>query len=228
MEEIYVLLLNYFSKYTDKDLIENKIKLNYYHYYISSLFIKSNQRSKLLSILYLDLELNKILKFNTEKNILIIKFDWWRIACSKSIEGKDFSVPILRLLKKLFYNNHNLKDKLINLIDLFQQYSLEKNDKFKLKYYYKYLVLKNNIITSLLEILISDSRTNKALRLAIISKTYDKFNINKESNFCMNKAKYLCKKPKREYLILFLLNSSFRFNKRYIVKQLFYSKLRYW
>lgn len=228
MEEIYVLLLNQLSRYSDQDLIENEIKLNYYHYYISSLFIKSNKRSKLLCILSLDLELNKILKFNTEKNILILKFDWWRIACTQSIEGKDFSVPLLRLFRKLFYNNYNLKDKLVYLIDLFQKYSLEKNDKLKLKYYYQYLILKNNIITSLLEILISDSKIKKALRLAIISKTYEKFNINKVAYFCMNKAKYLCKKPKREYLILFLLSSSFRFEKRFIVKQLFYSILRYW
>ena len=117
---------------------------------------------------------------------------------------------------------------MIYLIDLFQKYSLEKNDKLKLKYYYQYLILKNNIITSLLEILISDSKINKALRLAIISKTYEKFNINKVAYFCMNKAKYLCKKPKRKYLILFLLSSSFRFEKRFIVKQLFYSILRYW
>ena len=134
MEEIYVLLLNQLSRYSDQDLIENEIKLNYYHYYISSLFIKSNKRSKLLCILSLDLELNKILKFNTEINILILKFDWWRISCTQSIEGKDFSVPLLRLFRKLFYNNYNLKDKLVYLIDLFQKYSLEKNDKLKLKY----------------------------------------------------------------------------------------------
>ena len=227
MEEIYVRLLNQINKYSDEIIIEREVKLNCYHSYISSFFIKPFLRYKLLSILFIDLELNKILILNTEKNILIVKFDWWKISCAQSIEGKPFAVPILRLLKKLFADDELFKSKLLNLINLFQSYSLETNTKYKIKNYYKYIKYKNILIAHLLDIKINDN-TYKALYFASMYKTYSKFNRNKEKYFCMNKAKILCKRPKRNLLILFLLNSSLSFNKALLFKQLVYTKFRYW
>ena len=225
MEEIYVRLLNQINKYSDEIIIEREVKLNCYHSYISSFFIKPLLRDRLLSILFIDLELNKIL--NTEKNILIVKFDWWKISCARSIDGKPFAVPILRLLKKLFFNDEVLKSKLLNLINLFQNYSLETNTKYKIKNYYKYIKYKNSLIIYLLDIKINN-KVYKALNFASMYKTYNKFNRNKEKYFCMNKAKILCKRPKRNLLILFLLNSSLTFNKTLLFKQLVYTKFRYW
>jgi len=227
MEEIYVLLLNQNNKYSDEIIIEREVKLNCYHSYISSFFIKPFLRHKLLSILFIDLELNKILMLNTEKNILIVKFDWWKISCAQSIEGKPFAVPILRLLKKLFFDDEVLKSKLLNLISLFQNYSLETNTKYKIKNYYRYINFKNSLIIYLLDIKIND-KAYKALNFASMYKTYNKFNRNKEKYFCMNKAKILCKRPKHNLLILFLLNSSVAFNKKLLFKQLVYTKFRYW
>ena len=227
MEETSVLLLNQNNKYSDKITIERELKLNCYHSYISSFFIKPNLRLKLLSVLFIDLELNKILMSNTEKNILIIKFDWWKISCSQAIEGKPFAVPILRILKKVFLKDEVLKSKLLNLINLFQNYSLETNTKYKIKNYYRYINYKNSLIIYLLDIKIND-KAYKALNFASMYKTYNKFNKNKEKYFCMNKAKILCKRPKRNLLILFLLNSSVAFNKRLLFKQLVYTKFRYW
>ena len=222
-----MLLLNQNNKYSDEDSIEREVKLYCYHLYISSFFIKPILRFKLLSILFIDLELNKILISNTEKNILIAKFDWWKISSAKAIEGKPFAVPILRLLKKLFFDDKILKFKLLNLIDLFQIYSLETNTKYKIKDYYKYIKYKNILIAYVLDLKIND-KANKALNFAIMYKTYNKFNRNKEKYFCMNKAKILCKRPKRNLLILFLLNSSLDFNKLLLFKQLLYAKFRYW
>ena len=227
MEEISVLLLNQNNKYSDEVAIEREVKLNCYHSYISSFFIKPVLRLKLLSIFFIDLELNKILILNTEKNILIVKFDWWKISCAQSIEGKPFAVPILRLLKKLFFNDEVLKSKLLNLINLFQNYSLETNTKYKIKNYYRYINYKNSLIIYLLDIKIND-KAYKALNFASMYKAYNKFNRNKEKYFCMNKAKILCKRPKRNLLILFLLNSSLTFNKTLLFKQLVYTKFRYW
>jgi len=227
MEETSVLLLNQNNKYSDEIIIERELKLNCYHSYISSFFIKPDLRLKLLSILFIDLELNKILISNTEKNILIIKFDWWKISCSQSIDGKPFAAPILRMLKKVFFNDQVLKSKLLNLINLFQSYSLETSIKYKIKAYYKYIKYKNSIVIYILDIKIND-QAYKSLNFASMYKTYEKFNRNKEKYFCLNKAKTLCKRPKRNSLILFLLNSSLSFKKTLLLKQLVYAKFRYW
>ena len=227
MEEISVLLLNQNNEYSDEDSVQREVKLNCYHSYISSFFIKPILRIKFLSILFIDLELNKILLLNTEKNILITKFDWWKIACVQSIEGKPFAVPILRLLKKMFFNDEVLKSKLLTLISLFQSYSLELEAKYKIKNYYIYIQFKNDLIAYVLDIKIND-QPGKALKLASMYKTYNHFDRSKEKYFCINKAKLLCKRPKRNLLILFLLNSSVCFNKRVLFKQLVYTKFRYW
>ena len=227
MEETSVLLLNQNNKYSDKITIERELKLNCYHSYISSFFIKPDLRLKLLSVLFIDLELNKILMSNTEKNILIIKFDWWKISCSQAIEGKPFAVPILRILKKVFLKDEVLKSKLLNLINLFQSYSLETSIKYKIKAYYKYIKFKNSIVIYILDIKINN-QSHKSLNFASMYKTYEKFNRSKEKHFCLNKAKILCKRPKRNLLILFLLNSSLSFKNTLLLKQLVYAKFRYW
>ena len=228
MEETSVQLLNQNNKYSDELIIEREIKLNCYHYYISSLFIDPVLRLKLLSIIYIDLELNKILKLNTENNILIVKFDWWKVACIESLAGKPFAVPILRVLKKLFYKNNLIKYKLLDLIKLFQIYALEKNAKYKIKHYYRYLKYKNEFISFVLAIKVNDTKTCKALNYACLYKAYAKFNKNNQKNFCLNKALSYCKRPRRKFLILFLLNSRLNFNKLLLIKQFFYVIFRYW
>ena len=127
----------------------------------------------------------------------------------KLIEKKFKVVFIVNSKEEIKLHSKNKKifsDLLFNgsIVNQFQKYLINKN---KTQYFKgpKFILLR------------SEFSVNK-----------EKFNINKVAYFCMNKAKYLCKKPKREYLILFLLSSSFRFEKRFIVKQLFYSILRYW
>ena len=131
------------------------------------------------------------------------------------------------MLKKVFFNDEVLKSKLLNLINLFQSYSLETSIKYKIKAYYKYIKYKNSIVIYILDIKIND-KAYKSLNFASMYKTYEKFNRNKEKYFCLNKAKTLCKRPKRNSLILFLLNSSLSFKKTLLLKQLLYVKFRYW
>lgn len=228
MEETSVRLLKQINKYSDELAIEKEIKLNCYHSYISSFFVTSDLRLKLLSIIYIDLELNKILKLNTEDNILIVKFEWWKVSCQESLLGKPFAVPILRILNQLFHEDEIIKSRIFNLIKFFQIYALEKNLKYKIKYYHRYAKYKNNFIRYILDIKNIDARAYKALNYALLYKTYEKFNKNKEKNICLYKAKLYCKRPSYNILILFLLNSKLNFNKLLILKQFFYVKFRYW
>ena len=228
MEETSVQSLKQINKYSDELTIEKEIKLNCYHSYISSFFVKSDLRLKLLSIVYIDIELNKILKLNTENNILIVKFEWWKVSCQESLAGKPFAVPILRILNQLFYEDKIIKLRILNLIQFFQVYALEKNTRYKMKYYHRYIKYKNDFLRYILDIKTIDNRAYKALNYALLYKAYEKFNKNKEKNICLYKAKLNCKRPSTNILILFLLNSKLNFNKLLLLKQFFYVKFRYW
>ena len=228
MEETFVRSLKQINKYSDELTIEKEIKLNCYHSYISSYFVKSDLRLKLLSINYIDIELNKILKLNTENNILIVKFEWWKVSCQESLVGKPFAVPILRILNQLFYEDKIIKLRILNLIQFFQVYALEKNTRYKMKYYHRYIKYKNDFLTYILDIKTIDNRAYKALNYALLYKTYEKFNKNKEKNIFLKKSKLYCKRPSSNVLILFLLNSKLNFNKLLLLKQIFYVKFRYW
>ena len=213
---------------SDLKIIENELKLISYHYYISCLFINYEYRKKILLIIYLDMEFKKIINSSVEENIIATKLDWWKITCSESIDGKYFSVPALRLLNKYFLHNNIIKNEILLVINLYKKYSIEKNRNKKIKLYSKYLIIKKNIISRILEINYFEPSVKISLNYLMLSKSFLKHNQNSISIRLNNKAKNICKKPKKRYLIFFLLNSNNVFTKKNILKKLFLLIFRIW
>lgn len=213
---------------SDFKIIENELKLISYHYYISGLFVNYKFRKKILLILFLDVEFKNIITGNAEENIIATKLNWWKITCSEAIDGKNFSVPALRLLNKYFLENNVIKNEILSIINLYQKYSLEKKLNKRIKIYTKYLILKKNIICRILGINHFDTRTKISLNYLILSKSFFEHGENSKSLSFLYKSKSICKSPKRKYLIFFLLNSNNNFTKRNILKKLFLLLFRIW
>lgn len=213
---------------SDFKIIENELKLISYHYYISGLFVNYEFRKKILLILFLDMEFKNIINSNLEENIIATKLNWWKITCSEAIDGKYFSVPALRLLNKYFLDNNIIKNELLFIINLYQKYSLEKSLNKRIKIYTKYLILKKSIICRILGINNFDANIKISLNYLILSKSFFEHEENFKSIGFFYKAKSICKRPKRKYLIFFLLNSNNNFTKRNILKKLFLLLFRIW
>ena len=213
---------------SDFKIIENELKLISYHYYISGLFVNYKFRKKILLILFLDVEFKNIITGNAEENIIATKLNWWKITCSEAIDGKNFSVPALRLLNKYFLENNVIKNEILSIINLYQKYSLEKKLNKRIKIYTKYLILKKNIICRILGINHFDTRTKISLNYLMLSKSFFEHGENSKSLSFFYKSKSICKRPKRKYLIFFLLNSNNNFTKRNILKKLLLLLFRVW
>ena len=213
---------------SDFKIIENELKLISYHYYISGLFVNYEFRKKIFLILFLDVEFKNIITSNVEENIIATKLNWWKIACSEAIDGKYFSVPALRLLNKYFLDNNIIKNEILSIINLYQKYSLEKNLNKRIKVYTKYLILKKSIICRILGINNFDTSIKISLNYLILSKSFFENGENSKSLSFFYKSKSICKRPKRKYLIFFLLNSNNNFTKRNILKKLFLLLFRIW
>tara|TARA_B100001142_G_scaffold151513_1_gene152160 strand:- start:289 stop:945 length:657 start_codon:yes stop_codon:yes gene_type:complete len=213
---------------SDFKIIENELKLISYNYYISVLFVNYEFRKKILLILFLDVEFKNIITSNVEENIIATKLNWWKITCSEAIDGKYFSVPALRLLSKYFLDNNIIKNEILSIINLNQKYSLEKNLNKRIKIYTKYLILKKSIICRILGINHFDSSIKISLNYLMLSKSFFEHGENSKSLSFFYKSKSICKRPKRKYLIFFLLNSNNNFTKRNILKKLFLLLFRIW
>ena len=174
------------------------------------------------------MEFKNIIASNVEENIISTKLNWWKIACSEAIDGKYFSVPALRLLSKYFLDNNIIKNEILSIINLNQKYSLEKNLNKRIKIYTKYLILKKSIICRILGINHFDSSIKISLNYLMLSKSFFEHGENSKSLSFFYKSKSICKRPKRKYLIFFLLNSNNNFTKRNILKKLFLLLFRIW
>ena len=63
------------NNFLDIKIIKNEVKLINYHNYISTFFVNYEFRNQLLLILFLDIELNKIIKSNIDNSLIEAKLE---------------------------------------------------------------------------------------------------------------------------------------------------------
>ena len=68
------------NNFLDIKIIKNELKLINYHHYISTFFVNYEFRNQLLLILFLDIELNKIINSNIDNSLIEAKLEWWKIS----------------------------------------------------------------------------------------------------------------------------------------------------
>ena len=216
------------NNFLDIKIIKNELKLINYHNYISTFFVNCEFRNQLLLILFLDIELNKIINSNIDNSLIEAKLEWWKISCTESISGKYFAVPSLRLVNKYFYKNKIISNELTLLITSLKDYYFENSINKKIKKYSRYLLIKNKIIFLILNIEPSKIDIKRSLNFLVLYKSnLDHNNIEKGIKF-YNKSKIIYSKADKKFLILYLLNSRNYFTRRNLYKKLFIKFTRCW
>lgn len=216
------------NNFLDIKIIKNELKLINYHHYISTFFVNYEFRNQLLLILFLDIELNKIIKSNIDKSLIEAKLEWWKISCTESISGKYFAVPSLRLVNKYFYKNKIISNELTLLITSLKDYYFENSINKKIKKYSRYLLIKNEIIFHILNIEPLNINIKKSLNFLVLFKSNKDHNNLETSIKFYNKSKKIYNRADKKFLILYLLNTNNYFTKRNLYKKLFIKFTRYW
>ena len=212
----------------DIKIIKNEVKLINYHNYISTFFVNYEFRNQLLLILFLDIELNKIINSNIDNSLIEAKLEWWKISCTESISGKYFAVPSLRLVNKYFYKNKIISNELTLLITSLKDYYFENSINKKIKKYSRYLLIKNKIIFHILNIEPLNINIKKSLNFLVLFKSNKDHNNLETSIKFYNKSKKIYNRADKKFLILYLLNTNNYFTKRNLYKKLFIKFTRYW
>ncbi len=216
------------NNFLDIKIIKNEVKLINYHNYISTFFVNYEFRNQLLLILFLDIELNKILKSNLDNSLIEAKLEWWKISCNEAINGKYFAVPSLRLVNKYFYKNKIISNELTLLITSLKDYYFENSINKKIKKYSRYLLIKNKIIFHILNIEPLNINIKKSLNFLVLFKSNKVHNNLETSIKFYNKSKKIYNRADKNFLILYLLNSNNYFTKRNLYKKLFIKFTSYW
>lgn len=216
------------NNFLDIKIIKNELKLINYHHYISTFFVNYEFRNQLLLILFLDIELNKIINSNIDKSLIETKLEWWKISCNESISGKYFAVPSLRLVNKYFYKNKIISNELTLLITSLKDYYFENSINKKIKKYSRYLLIKNKIIFHILNIEPLNINIKKSLNFLVLFKSNKDHNNLETSIKFYNKSKKIYNRADKKFLILYLLNTNNYFTKRNLYKKLFIKFTRYW
>ena len=216
------------NNFLDIKIIKNELKLINYHNYISTFFVNYEFRNQLLLILFLDIELNKIINSNIDNSLIEAKLEWWQISCTESISGKYFAVPSLRLVNKYFYKNKIISNELILLITSLKDYYFENSINKKIKKYSRYLLIKNKIIFHILNIEPLNINIKKSLNFLVLCKSNKDHNNLETSIKFYNKSKKIYNRADKKFLILYLLNTNNYFTKRNLYKKLFIKFTRYW
>ena len=212
----------------DIKIIKNELKLINYHHYISTFFVNYEFRNQLLLILFLDIELNKIINSNIDNSLIEAKLEWWKISCTESISGKYFAVPSLRLVNKYFYKNKIISNELTLLITSLKDYYFENSINKKIKKYSRYLLIKNEIIFHILNIEPLNINIKKSLNFLVLFKSNKDHNNLETSIKFYNKSKKIYNRADKKFLILYLLNTNNYFTKSNLYKKLFIKFTRYW
>ena len=212
----------------DIKIIKNELKLINYHNYISTFFVNYEFRNQLLLILFLDIELNKIINSNIDNSLIEAKLEWWKISCTESISGKYFAVPSLRLVNKYFYKNKIISNELTLLITSLKDYYFENSINKKIKKYSRYLLIKNKIIFHILNIEPLNINIKKSLNFLVLFKSNKDHNNLETSIKFYNKSKKIYNRADKNFLILYLLNTNNYFTKSNLYKKLFIKFTRYW
>ena len=216
------------NNFLDIKIIKNEVKLVNYHNYISTFFVNYEFRNQLLLILFLDIELNKIINSNIDNSLIEAKLEWWKISCTESISGKYFAVPSLRLVKKYFYKNKIISNELTLLITSLKDYYFENSINKKIKKYSRYLLIKNKIIFHILNIEPLNINIKKSLNFLVLFKSNKDHNNLETSIKFYNKSKKIYNRADKKFLILYLLNTNNYFTKRNLYKKLFIKFTSYW
>ena len=216
------------NNFLDIKIIKNELKLINYHNYISTFFVNYEFRNQLLLILFLDIELNKIINSNIDNSLIEAKLEWWKISCTESISGKYFAVPSLRLVKKYFYKNKIISNELTLLITSLKDYYFENSINKKIKKYSRYLLIKNKIIFHILNIEPFNINIKKSLNFLVLFKNNKDHNNLETSIKFYNKSKKIYNRADKKFLILYLLNTNNYFTKRNLYKKLFIKFTSYW
>ena len=216
------------NNFLDIKIIKNELKLINYHNYISTFFVNYEFRNQLLLILFLDIELNKIINSNIDKSLIETKLEWWKISCNESISGKYFAVPSLRLVNKYFYKNKIISNELTLLITSLKDYYFENSINKKIKKYSRYLLIKNKIIFHILNIEPLNINIKKSLNFLVLFKSNKDHNNLETSIKFYNKSKKIYNRADKKFLILYLLNTNNYFTKRNLNKKLFIKFTSYW
>ena len=216
------------NNFLDIKIIKNEVKLVNYHNYISTFFVNYEFRNQLLLILFLDIELNKIINSNIDNSLIEAKLEWWKISCTESISGKYFAVPSLRLVKKYFYKNKIISNELTLLITSLKDYYFENSINKKIKKYSRYLLIKNKIIFHILNIEPLNINIKKSLNFLVLFKSNKDHNNLETSIKFYNKSKKIYNRADKKFLILYLLNTNNYFTKRNLHKKLFIKFTSYW
>lgn len=216
------------NNFLDIKIIKNEVKLINYHNYISTFFVNYEFRNQLLLILFLDIELNKIINSNIDNSLIEAKLEWWKISCTESISGKYFAVPSLRLVNKYFYKNKIISNELTLLITSLKDYYFENSINKKIKKYSRYLLIKNKIIFHILNIEPLNINIKKSLNFLVLFKSNKDHNNLETSIKFYNKSKKIYNRADKKFLILYLLNTNNYFTKRNLYKKLFIKFTRYW
>lgn len=216
------------NNFLDIKIIKNELKLINYHNYISTFFVNYEFRNQLLLILFLDIELNKIINSNIDKSLIEAKLEWWKISCTESISGKYFAVPSLRLVNKYFYKNKIISNELTLLITSLKDYYFENSINKKIKKYSRYLLIKNKIIFHILNIEPLNINIKKSLNFLVLFKSNKDHNNLETSIKFYNKSKKIYNRADKKFLILYLLNTNNYFTKSNLYKKLFIKFTRYW
>ncbi len=216
------------NNFLDIKIIKNELKLINYHNYISTFFVNYEFRNQLLLILFLDIELNKIINSNIDNSLIEAKLEWWKISCTESISGKYFAVPSLRLVNKYFYKNKIISNELTLLITSLKDYYFENSINKKIKKYSRYLLIKNKIIFHILNIEPLNINIKKSLNFLVLFKSNKDHNNLETSIKFYNKSKKIYNRADKKFLILYLLNTNNYFTKSNLYKKLFIKFTRYW
>ena len=216
------------NNFLDIKIIKNELKLINYHNYISTFFVNYEFRNQLLLILFLDIELNKIINSNIDNSLIEAKLEWWKISCTESISGKYFAVPSLRLVNKYFYKNKIISNELTLLITSLKDYYFENSINKKIKKYSRYLLIKNEIIFHILNIEPLNINIKKSLNFLVLFKSNKDHNNLETSIKFYNKSKKIYNRADKKFLILYLLNTNNYFTKRNLHKKLFIKFTSYW
>ena len=216
------------NNFLDIKIIKNELKLINYHHYISTFFVNYEFRNQLLLILFLDIELNKIINSNIDNSLIEAKLEWWKISCTESISGKYFAVPSLRLVNKYFYENKIISNELTLLITSLKDYYFENSINKKIKKYSRCLLIKNKIIFHILNIEPLNINIKKSLNFLVLFKSNKDHNNLETSIKFYNKSKKVYSRADKRFLILYLLNTNNYFTKRNLYKKLFIKFTRYW
>ena len=216
------------NNFLDIKIIKNEVKLINYHNYISTFFVNYEFRNQLLLILFLDIELNKIINSNIDNSLIEAKLEWWKISCTESISGKYFAVPSLRLVNKYFYKNKIISNELTLLITSLKDYYFENSINKKIKKYSRYLLIKNEIIFHILNIEPLNINIKKSLNFLVLCKSNKDHNNLETSIKFYNKSKKIYNRADKKFLILYLLNTNNYFTKSNLYKKLFIKFTRYW